>query len=228
MTEVEAERIRRWTEVVQPYLVPELKLHQITADSPLWRAGQPDLDAVGWPEPYWAFAWAGGQALARYILDHPESFRGQWWDVGAGSGLVGLAAARAGARVICTDIDPVAATAMRMNAALNDIEIQIHVEDWVGRRPSGVAGVLLGDMTYDQAMTERVSAWLRRAHPWPGAFWVSDPDRGFFLPDPSEWQEMGSYDAPSDVDADGTRLVRTRIHRSRSRGEPRRFALDRT
>src|SRR5207244_4324967 len=103
-------------------LVPEIKLYLATEVVPLWRATEEELAEIGVPPPYWAFAWAGGQALARYVLDHPEIVRGkQVLDIGAGSGLVGLAAAKAGAAgVLAADIDAFSCAAIRLNAAAND------------------------------------------------------------------------------------------------------------
>jgi predicted nicotinamide N-methyase len=190
-------------------LVPEIRLHQITPHSPLWRAGQPDLDALRWPEPYWAFAWAGGQALARYVLDHPDRFRGRWWDIGAGSGLVGLAAARIGAEVICTDVDPTAAVAIEMNAQLNDVRVEVTTEDWVGRPLPRGDGVLLGDMTYASELTGRILDWCE--HEVTGPVWLGDPGRGFF--EDSRWMRVASMMAPADADADGTDLRATGVFR---------------
>ncbi len=110
-----------------PPLVPEIKLYLATEVVPLWRATEEELAKIGVPPPYWAFAWAGGQALARYILDHPDMVAGKRvLDIGAGSGLVGLAAARAGAAsVLAADIDAFACAAIRLNAIANDCEITV-------------------------------------------------------------------------------------------------------
>ncbi|HBM13208.1 MAG TPA: nicotinamide N-methylase, partial [Rhodospirillaceae bacterium] len=115
--------IRENTKIMSPRLLPEMKLHLAQDDVPLYRMGEDELDALGIGTPYWAFAWAGGQALGRYILDNPQVVRGRKvLDFGAGSGMVAIAAAMAGAfDVIANDIDPVAADAMQMNADLNDV-----------------------------------------------------------------------------------------------------------
>src|SRR3954470_11842796 len=107
--------------LMAPPLVPEIKLYLATEVVPLWRATEEELAETGVPPPYWAFAWAGGQALARYVLDHPDIVRGkQVLDIGAGSGLVGLAAIKAGAAgVLAADIDAFACAAIRLNAAAN-------------------------------------------------------------------------------------------------------------
>ena len=133
--------IQENTRVMAPRLVPEIQLHLADEDRALYRAGEDELDALGVGTPYWAFAWAGGQALARYILDNPKSVAGRRvLDFGAGSGLVAIAAAMANAfDVIAADIDPVAAQAMELNRSLNDVWFEIEMEDAKGR------SVLFGD-----------------------------------------------------------------------------------
>ncbi|MBN9554706.1 MAG: methyltransferase, partial [Alphaproteobacteria bacterium] len=118
--------IRDNSELLAPPLVPELRLHLASEVLPLWRKTEEELAEIGVPPPYWAFAWAGGQALARYILDHADVARGKRvLDFGAGSGLVGLAAARAGAsHVIAADIDPFAIAAVKLNARPNRLVIE--------------------------------------------------------------------------------------------------------
>lgn len=109
------------TRAASPTLVPEVTLHLLTPDSPHWHASDPS--ALGWP--YWAVAWPGGQALARYVLDHPETVRGRRvLDFGSGGAVEGLAAAMAGAAsVLCADIDPLAAEAAHANAGLNGVRL---------------------------------------------------------------------------------------------------------
>jgi predicted nicotinamide N-methyase len=110
-----------------PPLAPEIRLHLATQVTPIWQATEENLSRWGTPPPFWAFAWAGGQALARYILDHPEAVAGRdVLDIASGSGLVAIAAAKAGARrVTAADIDPYAIAAIGLNAALNDVHIAI-------------------------------------------------------------------------------------------------------
>src|SRR5437868_15456592 len=120
-----ADFVREQTAITAPPLVPEIRLHLATEVTPIWQATEERLVRSGLPPPFWAFAWAGGQALARYLLDHPETVAGrELLDFGAGSGLVAIAAAKAGAaRVIAAEIDPFATAAIAINAALNDVEI---------------------------------------------------------------------------------------------------------
>src|SRR6266700_1582571 len=118
-----ADFIRMNTALIAPPLVPEVRLHLATEVVPLWRKTEEELEAEGVPPPYWAFAWAGGQALARYVLDNPEIVAGKTvLDFGAGSGIVALAAARAGAaHVLAADIDKFSGAAIRANAEANKL-----------------------------------------------------------------------------------------------------------
>src|SRR5215208_2317794 len=120
-----ADFVQRNTEIKRPPLVPEIALHLATEVTPIWQATEESLSRGGVPPPYWAFAWAGGQALARFLLDHPEMVRGrEVLDIGSGSGIVAIAAAKAGAsRVVAAEIDPVAAAAIAMNAPLNGVAV---------------------------------------------------------------------------------------------------------
>src|SRR6266851_9377973 len=123
--------IRHNTAIVAPPLVPEIRLHLATEVTPIWQATEETLAQGAVPPPYWAFAWAGGQALARYLLDHPETVEGRAvLDFGAGSGLVAIAAAKAGAlSVTAADVDPFAAAAIAANAALNGVAIEVVTTD---------------------------------------------------------------------------------------------------
>src|ERR1700761_4177205 len=113
------------TEALAPPLTPELQLHLAVEVMPLWRKTEEELAAMGAPPPFWAFAWAGGQALARYILDNPAEVAGrEVLDIGSGSGLVAIAAMKAGAAsVLAADIDPYAAAAIALNAKINGVEV---------------------------------------------------------------------------------------------------------
>ena len=115
--------IRANTTVMTPPLVPEVKLHLAHEAVPLWQKTEDELGELGLPPPFWAFAWAGGQALARHVLDHPELVRGKSViDLASGSGMVGIAAMKAGAdHALCADIDGFAVVAIAMNTALNGI-----------------------------------------------------------------------------------------------------------
>lgn len=164
-----------------PPLVPEITLHLATEVVPLWHKTEEELEAIGVPPPYWAFAWAGGQALARFILDHPALVRDRSvLDFGAGSGIVGLAAVRAGARdVLCADVDAFALAAMRLNASLNGLQLRTTAEDVIGQTMP-VELILVGDMCYERPLTDRLLAWLYQRLRSGTEVLLGDPGRSYF------------------------------------------------
>ena len=129
--------VRSNTVLTASSLVPEIRLHLATEILPLWNKTEDEIEKNGLAPPYWAFAWAGGQALARYVIDHPETVRGRSvLDFGSGSGLVAIAAAKAGASsVLAADIDPFAAAAITLNARANDVEIDVRQKEGANRNP---------------------------------------------------------------------------------------------
>ncbi len=201
------------TEVSRGLLCPELSLYLITPQCRLWRGTDQDLEKLGLEAPYWAFAWAGGQAMARYILDHPEKVRGKKiFDFGAGGAIEGLAALKAGAaQVLAADIDPFALEAAELNAALNQVQIFTSGEDWVGRDLSGYDLVLAGDVAYEPESAQKLNAWFAQLAAKNIEVWVSDPNRGYL--NTQSYQPLGVYEAPADVDGDGTYLWTTTIYR---------------
>jgi predicted nicotinamide N-methyase len=207
--------IRAETVVASPLLCPELRLHLITDACRLWTATDPELEALALPAPYWAFAWAGGQALARHVLDHPALVQGKVvLDFGAGGAVEGLAAARAGAaEVWAADIDPYADTAARLNAALNGLHLETTTEDLIGQVDPAWSVVLAGDVTYDAPMAARVRSWLVALAARGVLVLLADPGRGFL--DTAGFEVLGEHEAPADVDADGTHRVTTRVYRVR-------------
>jgi predicted nicotinamide N-methyase len=138
-------------------------LHLASEITPLWEASEEALAEKGVPPPFWAFAWAGGQALARYLLDHPEAVRGKTvLDFASGSGLSAIAAAKAGAkRVIANEIDAFAVEAIRLNAELNGVELEIEERDLVGESDPAWQVVIAGDVCYEKTPSERFMLWLR-------------------------------------------------------------------
>ena len=151
------------TQVQTTTLLPEIHLALASELMPVWRASEAELEAEGVPPPYWAFAWAGGQALARYLLDHPEVVRGRCvLDFASGCGVSAIAAAKAGAaRVIANEIDPYAAEATRINADLNGVELEVVERDLVGEGDPSWQVVLAGDVCYEEQPAERFIRWLR-------------------------------------------------------------------
>jgi len=159
-------------------LVPEIRLYLASEVVSLWRATEDELAKAGLPPPYWAFAWAGGQALARYLLDHPALVHGKRvLDIGAGSGLVGLAAAKAGAaHVLAADIDRFACAAMRLNASANDLSLAVTEDDLIGTVGDWDV-ILVGDLFYERPLAERLLAWLE---PMNTLALLGDPGRNYF------------------------------------------------
>ena len=160
------------------------------------------------PPPYWAFAWLGGQALSRYVLDHPAEVAGlRVLDLASGSGLVALAAARAGAAgVTAVDVDPHSATAARLNAGLNGLDVEVLIADLLDDPPPDVDVVLAGDVCYDRDMTPRVLAWLSR---FPGRVLLGDPGRAY-LPQ-TGFAEVAAYDVPTTRALEGVEVKRVRV-----------------
>ncbi|MFO0995678.1 MAG: 50S ribosomal protein L11 methyltransferase [Alphaproteobacteria bacterium] len=203
--------IRNHTAVTAPPLVPELKLHLATEITPLWQATETWLSRQGIEPPYWAFPWVGGQALARFVLDHPAYVRGQRvLDFGAGSGLVALAAARCGAEVTASDLDPVAGAAITLNAALNDVAVEVAIEDAIDREgPWSV--VLAGDMFYERRLAERAWPWLLRLAGQGVSVFLGDPGRAF-LPS-AGLLECARYSVPTSKELEDREVREVRVWR---------------
>ncbi len=169
------------TRLQRPPHAPELQLHLADEVTPLWRLTEEALGELGLPPPFWAFAWAGGQALARYLLDTPEEVAGRAvLDFASGSGLVAIAAMRAGAAcALAADIDPFAGEACGLNAAANGVEVAFTGEDLLDGPVAGADVVLAGDVSYEKPMADRVYAWLRRARDAGRRVLVGDPGRAY-------------------------------------------------
>lgn len=204
-------RIRGLTELTQPVLVPELRLHLVTPRQPLWRASEADLAALDLEAPYWAFCWAGGQALARYLYAHPAMVRGRRVvDFGAGGGVEALAAAQLGAAsVLASDIDPWAVACMQLNAADNGLSLQTTQADLIGTTLEADL-LLLGDVTYGEALAARLLAWARAQAAAEVDVLLADPGRGF-LPEDG-LTPLATYDAPADADPGGVYTQATSVY----------------
>jgi predicted nicotinamide N-methyase len=176
-----ADFVRCNTTIAAPPLVPEVKLHLASEVAPIWQATEESLAAGAVPPPFWAFAWAGGQALARYLLDHPEQVAGRCvLDFGSGSGLVAIAAAKAGAtHVLAAEIDHFAAAAIAANAALNAVVVATTTADVVGTIDARWEVVTAGDVCYERPMAGRVTAWLRRLAKRRVLALLGDPGRAY-------------------------------------------------
>ena len=185
------------TAIAAPPLVPEIRLYLATEVTPIWHATEQSLVRDALPPPYWAFAWAGGQALARYLLDHPETVAGrEVLDIGSGSGIVAIAAAKAGAsRVVAAEIDPFAAAAIALNAPLNGVTIAIETRDLLDRAAAGWGVALAGDICYEEPMSSRALALLRRIAARGRLALLGDPGRAY-LPK-SGLTELARYTVPT-------------------------------
>jgi predicted nicotinamide N-methyase len=173
--------VRGNTAIAVPPLVPEIRLYLATEVTPIWLATEETLARSGLPPPYWAFAWAGGQALARYLLDHPATVAGRSvLDFGSGSGLVAITAAKGGAASVqAAEIDHFAAAAIVANAALNGVEITVRTADLLGTIDFRWDVVTAGDVCYEQPMADRVTSWLRRLAASGTLVLLGDPGRAY-------------------------------------------------
>ena len=187
--------IRDNTGVLTPPHVPEVKLRLATEAHDLWLKTEEELEEIGLPPPFWAFAWAGGQGLARHVLDHPELVAGKSvLDFASGSGLVGIAARLAGASaVLAADIDPWSETAIRLNAALNGVSLDYTVKNMVGR-DEGWDVVLAGDVFYERAFADVLIPWFSALAARGATVLIGDPGRAYC---PRERMEaLATYSVP--------------------------------
>ncbi|TCK23101.1 putative nicotinamide N-methyase [Ancylobacter aquaticus] len=207
--------IRAETRRLAPPLVPEITLHLAEESLPIWQRTEEELGEIGLPPPFWAFAWAGGQALARYILDHPETVRGRRvLDFAAGSGLVGIAAAKAGAAYVdCADIDPFAHAAIALNAALNETDaITVRTTDVIGTT-GGWDVVLAGDIAYERDLAAKVFAWLEALSNEGARVWIGDPGRSYL---PRErLEKVADYAVPVPRELEDAEIKATSVWRPR-------------
>lgn len=171
--------------------VPEIRLHKAGPRSGLRQLAEADANFL---PPYWAHYWKGGLALARFILDHPDTVAGRRvLDLGCGSGLVALAAAYAGAgKVAAVDVDPYAVAATAKNARANGLEIETCLGDLTQHMPPPVDVVTVGDLFYDRDTAERVTAFLQRCAAQDRLVLIGDPWRTY-LPGEAALEEIASY-----------------------------------
>jgi predicted nicotinamide N-methyase len=200
------------TALIAPPLVPELRLHLAVEVMPLWRKTEEELEALGVPPPYWAFAWAGGQALARFILDHPDEVAGRSvLDFGSGSGLVAIAAAKSGARSVCAaDIDQHAAAAIALNATANDAVVDLTTEDVIGSCESWDV-ILCGDMCYERPLAERLLEWLHERAAAGVHVLLGDPGRSYFPK--SGVEKLATYSVQTTRDLEDSEIRQTSVYR---------------
>jgi predicted nicotinamide N-methyase len=199
------------TMVTAPF-VPEVLLHTGGAAMELWEAAALADERLPVPPPYWAWPWAGGQALARYVLHAPEVVRGRWvLDVGAGGGVVAIAAALAGAaRVTAVDIEPYAIEACRLNARANEVDLDLLEADVIGT-DAGWDVVLAGDVWYDAELADRMVPWLRNLAARGATVLTGDLGRAYLPGD--GLAELARYTVPTLVDLEDVPEKEARVLR---------------
>jgi predicted nicotinamide N-methyase len=201
--------VRSHTRPMPVAFVPEIQLYQAEELVPLWQATEWRA-AAPQPPPFWAFAWPGSQALARYLLDTPSLVHGKRvLDFGAGSGLAAIAAVRCGAAsVIAADLDPLAAVAQRLNAALNSVEFSIVTGDATLHRADVI---LAGDVCYEREPAEATLAWLRAQAATGATVLIADPGRHYAPQDGLDL--LVTYEVPVLHELESTSSKRTRLWR---------------
>jgi predicted nicotinamide N-methyase len=193
-------------------LVPEIMLHVADAAVPLWTKTEDEINEIGLPPPFWAFAWAGGQALARYVLDNPVSVAGKVViDLASGSGVVAIAAAKAGAtRVVAYDIDSFARTAMVLNAHKNGVTIEVSGDDLLaGAAAPAAATILAGDIFYERDTAERAFAFLSAKEAQGATILIGDPGRSFLPKD--RLRQIAEYQVPVSRDLEDVDIKNTAV-----------------
>ena len=196
--------------------VEEIRLHLADEVLPLWHAVQVETGDPDAPLPYWAFAWAGGMGIARYLREHPQTVEGlRVFDVGAGSGLCAIAALRAGAsEATSADIDEIAIDAVQLNARANGRRVAVVRRDVLDEDPPDVDVILAGDCWYDAGLAERVQPWLRRAHDQGIQVVIGDPGRRYLPTD--QVLERATYDVRTTTELEDLALKQGRVYVLRS------------
>ena len=207
--------IRANTALEAPAMVPEFKLWLASEYVPIWQATETWLEEHNVDPPYWAFCWPGGQAIARYLLDHPETVRGkQVIDFAAGSGVSAMAAAHAGAAsVTANDIDTLSLVAAQLNAAANGLAFNVSAEDWLAG-PDGTPAadvVIAGDVCYERDMSARALAWLRGHARLGRLVLLGDPGRNYFSA--RGLVELARYEVPTSLQLENRGMRETVVWR---------------
>lgn len=207
--------IRENTRVLSPSHVPELRLHLADDAVALWEMTEEELGRIGLPPPFWAFAWAGGQALARHLFDHPEIARGaRVMDVASGSGLVAIAAMLCRAEsAVAHDIDPFCADAAALNAQLNGVTIETSDADPIGTQTSCDL-ILVGDLFYDRDIAPPLLAWLQTLAAQGKQVLIGDPGRTYLPKDKLE--KLAEYVIPTPRALEDAEVKRTGVWRLKS------------
>lgn len=200
------------TDLMRPPHVPEIVLHLATEAHDLWLKTEEDLEKIGLPPPFWAFAWAGGQGLARYVLDHSETVAGKRvLDFASGSGLVAIAAKLSGAAdVLAADIDPWTETAVALNAAENRVELRFTGDNQIGQAVDADV-ILAGDVFYDRDFADLLIPWFSRLAGEGKLVLVGDPGRSYCPKDRLE--KLAVYEVPVTRALEDSEVKRTTVWR---------------
>ncbi|WP_204036241.1 class I SAM-dependent methyltransferase [Micromonospora qiuiae] len=217
MSELSAAFVRLHARLAPVAFVPEVRLHQADEPIGLWELTEGQFRSDQ-PPPFWAFAWAGGQALARYVTDHPQLVAGRRvLDLAAGSGLVAIAAARAGAAAVrAVEIDELAVAAVALNAEANGVRVDAELGDVLDGDAGDAEVVLAGDVFYSEAMAGRVLRFLLRAVRSGARVLVGDPGRAYLPRD--RFDELAVYDVPVSEALESVRVKRTTVWQLRAGG----------
>lgn len=200
------------TRLQRPPFVPELRLHLADEITPLWHMTEAELGARGVPPPFWAFAWAGGLALSRWLIDHPDEVAGRTvLDFATGSGLVGIVAARLGATVSAVDVDPFAEAAVALNARANRVHVGYAARDLLDEPPAPVDVLLAADTWYESPLADRVLPWLRAASARGVRVLVGDPGRKYLPPAASGFAELARYPVRTTTTLEDREVVEGRV-----------------
>jgi predicted nicotinamide N-methyase len=209
--------IRAHTRLLPVPHAPEIALHVAQEATELWQKTEEELATIGLPPPFWAFAWAGGQALARYVLDHPEIVRGRHvLDFASGSGLAAIAAAKAGAaEVIAADIDAFAAGAIGLNAEANGVSIEARLDDLLGL-DQGWEVILAGDICYERELAAQVIDWLSALSARGATVLIGDPGRSYLPKD--RLTEVATYQVPVTRALEDAEIKKSSVWRLKGEG----------
>ncbi len=196
------------TELLSPPLVPEVKLHLAHKAVRIWQKTEEELGEMGLPPPFWAFAWAGGQALARHVLDNPYIVKGKRvLDLASGSGMVGIAAKKAGAAsVLAADIDDFAIAAIAINADANDVTLESTAKNLLVAAPVACDVILVGDLFYEKALAASCLAFLQSAK---AEVLIGDPGRSYL---PKEMLiKRATYSVPVSRELEDSEIKQTAV-----------------
>ena len=202
------------TRLIAPPLTPEIRLRLADEAVPIWKKTEEELGAMGLPPPFWAFAWAGGQALARYVLDNPALVKGKRaLDFASGSGLIAIAAAKAGAaEIAASDIDAFAIAAIEANAAVNEVPVGPRLENLIGA-DEGWEVVLAGDIAYEKELAGAAMDWLASLARRGATVLIGDPRRSYLPLDRLDC--VTEYSVPVTRELEDSEIKRTGVFRFR-------------